>query len=87
MNNFIGHTKQNSNSQFGIIPPSYVDKLYLMAHIFRFNNIKCNSIDGFKRVAKVHAEAVVMRTVFVPNDVLPNMSKHMAFYECINESN
>ena len=31
------------------------------------------SIDGLKRVAKMHAEAVVMRTVFVPRDILPNV--------------
>ena len=33
--------------------PSILRRQFLFyAHIFRFNNIKCNSIDGFKRVAK-----------------------------------
>ena len=44
------------------------------------------SIDGLKRVAKMHAEAVVMRTVFVPSDFLPNGLKQINFHECINES-
>ena len=45
------------------------------------------SIDGLKRVAKMHAEAVVMRTVFVPRDIVPNVLKiTLTFYECINES-
>ena len=44
------------------------------------------SIDGLKRVAKMHAEFVVMRTVFVPSDFLPNVLQQIAFYECINET-
>ena len=44
------------------------------------------SIDGLKRAAKMHAELVVMRTVFVPCDFLPNVLQQIAFHECINES-